>query len=245
MNNTIEENQALLAAAQQQTRFDMYCGIHKAMRAMMADTLLALGRMDPQDADEVDAVCARVRQLLDFCASHLDHENAFLHKAIEARAPGASEVAAHEHENHLKHLTHLNASVAALTATPQAKPAAALHLYRELALFVADNFRHMHVEETAHNAVLWARYTDAELVAIHDELVASIPAADMMDTLRWMVPAMNPAERSALLEDMKDHAPEAAFAAALDVGRPHLTQTEWVKLTRSLGLAPVSGLVSV
>ena len=33
-----------------------------------------------------------------------------------------------------------------------------------LALFIADNFQHMHVEETAHNAVLWARYTDAELM---------------------------------------------------------------------------------
>lgn len=31
----------------------MYGGIHKALRAFMADTLLAAGRMDPDDALEV------------------------------------------------------------------------------------------------------------------------------------------------------------------------------------------------
>lgn len=246
MRNTLQENQAL-AAAHTPARFDLYCGIHKAMRAMMADTLLAVGRMDPSDTEEITAVSGRVMDLLDFCTSHLGHENTFVHKAIEARAPGASEVVAHEHVDHQKHITQLKRAVAALWAAPQASPtdAAVLNLYRDLALFVADNFHHMHVEETAHNAVLWARYTDAELVAIHTELVASIPPADMMYTLRWLVPYMNPAERTALLADMQAHAPAPAFAAALDVVQPHLTQAEWAKLTHSLGVAPVPGLVTV
>lgn len=246
MRNTVLENQAL-AAAHTPARFDMYSGIHKAMRAMMADTLLAVGRVDPSDTEEITAVSGRVMELLDFCTGHLEHENTFVHKAIEARAPGASEVVAHEHEDHLKHIAELKRCVAALWAAPQASrlDAAVLALYRDLTLFVADNFHHMHVEETAHNAVLWARYTDAELVAIHAELIASIPAAEMMYTLRWLVPYMNPAERTALLADMQAHAPAPAFAAALDVVQPHLTQTEWAKLTRSLGVAPAPGLVSV
>ena len=94
----------------------------------------------------------------------------------------------------------------------------------------------MHVEETAHNAVLWARYTDAELVAIHDALVASIPPEEMMFTLRWLVPFMNPAERAAMLRDMRVHAPAPAFAAALEVVRPHLAGREWDKLAAALAL---------
>ena len=101
------------------------------------------------------------------------------------------------------------------------------------------------MEETAHNAVLWARYTDAELVDIHNALVASIPPADMMFSLRWLVPSMNPTERAALLRDMQAHAPEPAFAAALDVVRPHLTPNDWAKLCRALELPPVPGLVAV
>jgi len=246
MRNTVKENQAL-SAAQAPARFDIYCGIHKAMRAMMADTLLAVGRLDPSDIEEITAVSGRVMELLDFCSDHLHHENAYIHKAIEARAPGASEVVAHEHEDHRRHIADLKHSVAALWAMPEAtrSDAAVLNLYRDLALFVADNFRHMHVEETAHNALLWARYTDAELVAIHTELVASIPPADMVYTLRWLVPYMNPAERTGLLADMQAHAPAPAFAAALDVVQPHLTLTEWAKLARSLGLPAAPGLVTV
>ena len=50
------ENQELAAvAAATAPRFDMYVGIHKALRPMMTDALLALGRMDPDDAAEVAA----------------------------------------------------------------------------------------------------------------------------------------------------------------------------------------------
>ena len=89
---------ALFAAAtQNQPRMDMYAGIHKALRALMADTLLAVGRMDYDDDLERAQVCQRVVELLELCASHLKHENEFVHTAIEARAPGASGRIAHEH----------------------------------------------------------------------------------------------------------------------------------------------------
>lgn len=245
MRNTVQENQAV-AAAQTAARFDMYTGIHKALRAMMADTLLAVGRMDPADTEEVTAVSGRVMELLDFCTGHLQHENAFVHTAIEARAPGASEAVAHDHVEHVAHITALKQAIAAIWASPAGRcpPEAALALYRQLALFVADNFHHMHTEETAHNAVLWARYTDAELIAIHDALLASIPPAEMMFTLRWLVPYMSPDERCALLGGMREQAPAPAFAAALETVQPHLTLTEWAKLARALGLPPAPGLVT-
>ncbi|RYF36492.1 MAG: hypothetical protein EOO25_20800, partial [Comamonadaceae bacterium] len=183
-------------AAAETPRFDMYTGIHKAVRAVMADTLLALGRMDADDEEELADVSQRVLQLLGMCESHLAHENAFVHRAIEARAPGASDAIAHEHAEHRQAIAALASQVAAVQSAPaRQRHAAALALYRALSLFVAGNLQHMHAEETAHNAVLWARYTDAELVAIHDELVGSIPPEEMMGFARWLVPFMNPLER--------------------------------------------------
>ena len=219
-------------------RVDLYAGIHKALRALMADTLLAVGRMDSDDALELARVTQRVLELLDFCRSHLRHENDFVHPALEARAPGASGQIAHEHEEHLQAIVALaGQTTALLQCAPAFRAAGALALYRALSLFIAHNFVHMHVEETAHNAVLWARYTDAELIAIHDALVAAIPPEEMMFVLRWMVPFMNPAERAAMLGDMRAHAPAPAFAAALDVVRPHLSEREGAKLDVALGLA--------
>lgn len=235
MNIDAQEMKEVAAATP--PRLDMYTGIHKALRALMADTLLAVGRMDYDDDLERAQTCERVMALLDFCRSHLRHENDFVHAAIEARAPGASDRIAHEHGEHERHIAELCSHTTAFLGSVAAlRPALALDLYRRLSLFIAENFQHMHVEETAHNAVLWARYTDAELAAIHDALVASIPPEEMMFVARWLVPFMNPAERAGMLGEMRSSAPAPAFAAVLDTVRPHLTATEWSKLAQALQL---------
>lgn len=224
-------------AATEAPRFDMYTGIHKALRAFMADTLLAVGRMDPADPQDLADGTERVLQLLGFCGAHLQHENEFVHAAIEARAPGASERIRHEHEEHVREIAQLADQVAQVRlAAPAQRFAAAQALYRALSLFIAANLQHMHVEETAHNAVLWARYTDAELVAIHDALVASIPPDDTMAIVRWLVPSMNPMERAMMLADMRAKAPAEAFAAVIATARPHLSQKDWGKLSAALGI---------
>ena len=229
-----------LAAAQ--PRMDMYTGIHKAIRACMADALLNLGRADVQDECELDDVTGRVLDLLALSQSHLRHENDFVHRAIEARAAGGSAAIAHDHGEHEQHIATLQAATQALrAAAPELRQPAANLLYRELAGFIAENFRHMAVEETAHNALLWEHYTDSELVDIHDALVASIPPQEMMRVARWLVPFLNPAERAALLADMRAKAPPPAFDAMVDGIRPLLRGDEWAKLSRALALAAAPG----
>lgn len=230
---------AEIAAAQAaQPRLNLYAGIHKALRAFMADTLLAVGRMDVEDDLERAQTCHQVLELLEFCRSHLGHENRFVHTAMETRAPGTSQRIGHEHEDHERDITRLAAGATALLAAGSAQLGALAHaLYTELAVFVGHNFEHMQVEETEHNAVLWAHYSDAELVDLHNGLVASIPPQETMLVMRWMIPFLSPAERAAVLTDMRAHAPAPAFAAVMDAVRPHLTPAEWTKLERALGLA--------
>jgi hypothetical protein len=164
--------------------------------------------MDCDDALERANVTERVLHLLEACASHLRHENEFVHAAIEARAPGGASRIALEHDDHVRHLAHLAQAVAALRDAPAGLRFARQHeLYAELSLFVADNFRHMRVEETEHNAQLWASYDDAELVGIHDALVASIPPQEMLLIARWLVPFVSPREREGLLADIRTKAP--------------------------------------
>jgi hypothetical protein len=237
-----QELQQLAAAA---PRMDLYAGIHKALRHMMVDTLAEVGRIDVDDAQDLHCGTQRVLDLLAMCASHLQHENDFVHAAIEARAPGASAAVGHDHASHVADIERLSTLTRSLrAAAPGPRAAAALRLYRELSRFVAHNFEHMLVEETAHNAVLWAHYTDAELMALHDALVASIPPQEMMVIARWMIPAMSPAERAMVLGDMRTKAPAPAFDAILAVVQPHLDATGWTKLARCLDLAPAPGLVA-
>ena len=225
-------------------RVDLYAPIHKALRSFMLDTLLRVGRLDVFDADEVEHTLGQLGALLTQCEKHLQHENEFVHPALEARMPGGAERIAAEHAEHLEAIAALRDETLQLRATPQdRRMAPALRLYRHLALFVADNFQHMHVEETVHNAALWAHYSDAELGALHGRLMASVPPQEMLDTARWMLPALSPVERAGMLNGVKAGAPPQAFEALLGHVRPHLDATAWAKLAPAIGMAPQPGLV--
>jgi Hemerythrin HHE cation binding domain len=223
-------------------RVDLYTGIHKALRLFMNETLARVGRLDHDDPVDVNATLAQLQSLLDACRSHVVKENKFVHTAIEARCPGASERIGSEHIEHLDAIAALEAEAAALRALPGA--GAALRLYRHLARFVGENLEHMHVEESAHNGTLWAAYSDAELLEIHQRILASIDPTEMALLLRWMVPAMSPAERAALLGDMQTQMPPEAMRCVLELVRPHLDDSAWAKLARALRLPPVPGLVT-
>jgi hemerythrin-like domain-containing protein len=215
-------------------RVDLYAPIHKALRSFMCDTLCRVGRIDTTDADDLRQALAQCDQLLALCEAHVQHENGFVHPAIEARQPAGSKRIAHEHEEHLQSIAELRDEVTALGRTTEA--ARALRLYHHLALFVADNFRHMHIEESAHNAALWAHYSDAELMQLHGRLMAAIDPREHLLVARWMLPALTPAERKAVVGGMQAETPPEAFLGLLAQVRPHLSRTTWAQLAQDVGM---------
>jgi hypothetical protein len=216
-------------------RHDMYAGVHKGLRAFMGDTLAVVGRMDPADEHDVAAALGQARSLLAICASHLEHENRFVHAAMEARRPGSSARTGEDHVGHEEAIDELTAEIGAVErATGPARATAAHRLYLRLATFVAENLVHMHVEETENNAVLWACYTDAELQAIEGALVASIPPPEMGAVLRWMIPAMSHAARVGMLSGMRQNAPAEVFDGVLALTRAHVSARDWAKLADAL-----------
>lgn len=213
------------------TRFDMYCAVHKGLRAFMADTLQKVGRTDPFDPVECQESAEQLRSLLHVCAQHLMHENRFVHPAMERRAPGSTVAVAHEHEGHEAEIAALTAWLERALKASKSEAAGAWHwLYLALSQFVAENHEHMLLEERDHNAVLWRHYSDDELLAIHDELVASIAADEMALHMRWMLPQLSHPERVALLGGMRQGMPPEVFATQLDMARPLLNARAWHKL---------------
>lgn len=219
-------------------RYDLYGPIHKAIRRFMNDTLQRLGALDVADDDALGAALEQLDSLLAALRRHLKHENDFLHTAIEARQPGGARGTAEEHVEHLESLAALEGESSALRAAPaEQRDQRVARLYRHLALLVAENLQHMHIEETANNALLWAHYSDAELMDIHDRLVATIPPAEMMGWLRWMAPSLAPAELTGMLGGMREKAPAEVFGGVMQVVRSCVDNQRWSVLERSLGLA--------
>jgi hypothetical protein len=217
-------------------RFDIYHSIHTALRLRLCEALSHTGSTDPVDEPQVGATLERVHALLDLCGKHIAHEDEFLHPALEAARLGSSAPVRGEHRHHEESIADLRdlAGLVADTRGP-ARHVALDRLYQALAVFVGENFLHMHEEETGHNAVLWGGYGDAQLHELHDRLVASIPPQEMMDTLAWFLPALHASERAQMLQGMRAGMPAPAFEAVLGLARQRLSAPEFAKLQRALG----------
>lgn len=216
-------------------RFDIYRLIHKGLRSYLTETLLTIGRMDPQSEADLHAGLIQLRGLLQFCQNHLEHENTFVHPAMEKVLPGCAESMYTHHQHHDAMIADLRGAADQLQATPAAKrDALAATLYRSLAVFVADNLAHMHEEETRNNAILWQGYSDDEIRAIEHAIVASLSPEKNAEVMSWMLPSMNHQERHEFLSGMRREAPQEVFTGALEIARSTLANGEWNKLQFAL-----------
>ena len=244
MNTTTLPQPKTVSPAAGTPRLDLYGPIHKAWRRFLMDTLVCVGRLDVDDEAEREQVCGQVQSLMQAMRGHLEHENEFVHAAIEARHAGGARQTAADHEQHVDAIGNLDDEAQALRhARPAQRATLAARLYRHLAAFVAHNLEHMAVEESTNNALLWSLYGDEELAALHDRLLASIGPDEMALTARWMAQSLSPQELAGLFTDMRAKAPPAAFEVLYDIALAHLDEPRRAKLARALGLAPVPGLL--
>jgi len=224
---------------QESSRIDLYAAVHKGLRACMAHVLVEAGRMDTSDDDDTAQALEAVRHLLMLCRTHLEVEDIFVHGSMEARRPGSAATTLADHEHHTWSFTQIaEATRRVEESAGETRRHAARELYALLARFMADNYEHMHVEETQNNAVLWAEYTDAELLGIKGRLLLAIPPDVNMAFLRWMAPSLSPFERAELLMNARRGMPAAAFDAGLAMIKNHLNARDWFKL--QVALAPVA-----
>jgi hypothetical protein len=214
------------------SRLDIYAPIHRALRLFMSATLARVGALDVSDAREVPSVLDQLEALLEMCRQHALIENEIVHPAIEAVQAGATQRVHGEHVQHLAAIVALEAEAVAVRVFPN--PSQAMRLYRHFALFVAENFEHMHFEETAHNEALWAGYDDAAIAVIEQRIVAQSTPHQRALVLRWMTPALPPHERAQRFRSLQAQLPATAFAAMLDIAREVLDDRGWAKLNAAL-----------
>ena len=221
-------------------RHDVYGLIHKGLRAFMLETLARLGRVDVGAAASFAGAVAQTRALLGKLREHLEHENAFLHPALEARAPGGSLATAVEHADHEQAFLDLDRLlVASERAFDQGLrselESSTKQLYLSLSFFVAENLAHMYREETEVTKLLWRHYSDDELRGIEGRIVASESPEQLAVGMRWMLPSLTPNERLGLLAGARQGLPPAAFQGLMALAESVLGADEYRQLLGALG----------
>ncbi|MAZ15101.1 MAG: hypothetical protein CL535_02005 [Ahrensia sp.] len=214
---------------------DLYYMVHKGVRLANVRMLTALGQADAGDDASIDAVLQQLYGHLEMSRSHLDHENREVHSAIEARCPGGSDHAADDHDDHLESFSELRRLAEDVASATVDRPAKLRRLYQRFALFVADDFQHMHEEETVLQPLLEANFTNAELLDINQRIVSDIPPAKMAQFLRFMLGGASRSERIGMLTGMQMGMPAEVFSGIMHtvVGSPW-QMGDWDGLERAV-----------
>jgi hypothetical protein len=226
-------------------RVDLYRMIHKTLRKQMFDAVYALGSLDVADDREFHSTLDQVLALCEACDHHLQKENHYVHPAMEARSPGSTRQILDEHFEHIEEIDFIRTEVTRIRGVANELRATETHrLYLHMTHFVADNLKHMRYEELEHNAVLWAKYSDAELMAIEQRIIASVAPTEMTAILAVAIPAQSHQERVGMLGGMKQsEMPRQAFEAIVQIARERLATRDWDKLAQAIGEPQVPGLV--
>lgn len=222
-----------------QDRFDLYGPPHKGIRNAMQASLIGLGQLDPSDPSDVAQKLADLRDLLRWCEAHLAIEERFVHQAIDRRRPGAalSRVRG-DHAGHERMVALLRQDAEALERSLEAaapvREARARQLYLGFSQFVGENFIHMAFEETEINAVLWELFTNDELRAIQASIVGSESPEQLMRGVRWLLPALAPDERVAMIASSRPGIPEPVFQQLLGALQGYLSAVDYAKLLQAV-----------
>ena len=226
-------------------RFDFYGPIHKALRMLMTRTLVRIGSVDAHDDADREDMLSEVEALIDLCRIHVDHENHHVHPMVEAAQANASAKISGEHDDHLVEIDALATAVALLRAAPEAdRDRLANALYHRFVAFVAHNFEHMAYEERVHQPLLWARFSDAELLAAEQAIIADTPPAQGALVAASMLAAVNGTERVGILAGMRAGMPPELFEVMVDDARRRLPPRTWANTARALGLPVQPGLMT-
>ncbi|NRF66158.1 hypothetical protein HLB44_04105 [Aquincola sp. S2] len=234
----MDPNATLPPGTRRQPRYDLYTATHRALRLFMTETLARVGRLDVNDRHELTTALNEVDALLRLARLHLAHENQYVHAAIEACQPGATQAIGEEHVEQIETMDGLHAEAQALANLPTTP--AALRLYQHLVRFVAESFDHMLAEETELNPLLWSHYRDEQLLEIEQRIADATTPTDRALLLRWLVPAITPIERAWRFAQLQRQLKTADFDAALVTAQSVLDARAWNKLKWALGLNAVA-----
>lgn len=218
------------------SRFNIFNQVHKALRAMLYDTSLTIQQTYFADAEEAEAALEKVRTTVDIFDEHAAHEDHFVLPAIQQYEPSVVDAFEQEHEKDHALSERLRGLLTvynhAIKTEIKIETGQAInHAFIEFMIF---NLEHMAKEETVLNKILWRYYSDAEIMAINQRIVASIPSEEMGVTSAWMMRGMSNTEISGWLKEVEKNAPEPVFTQLFSIAEKELPDDRFRKVLENL-----------
>ncbi|MFT3823489.1 MAG: hemerythrin domain-containing protein [Chitinophagaceae bacterium] len=222
-------------------RFNIFNMIHKALRAMLYDTALTLQQTHFGNTEETEQALDKIAAIAQMFEQHANHEDHFVFSKIEKFEPQLVTDFEDQHvtDHALAHQLKTLANIVKHTTIASEREIAASALSKAFLEFMIFNLEHMAKEESIVLPVLWAHYTDEELLAINHSIVAVIPPHELAISSRWMVRGINNAECIGWLGGMKHTAPEHIFQSVWKFVETELPESRRIVIEEAVMESPV------
>ncbi len=217
-----------------ENRYNVFNQIHKGLRALLYDTALGIQQTDFEEDAAAKTVRA-VELVVDLFDEHAHHEDTCLLPMLVKVNPEL--VAEFENEHVIDHQLSDNLREqikgwrrAGLCGERVAYGKAIFYAFNE---FIAFNLHHMNKEENILLYTLWKHYTDEDLQAAQQAIIASITPETMMVESRWMMRALSNGEILQWLGEVKQGAPAEVFDMFLGMAEEELAPARWEVVSNS------------
>jgi hypothetical protein len=215
-------------------RAEIFINVHKGLRRGLWGLALKIGGLDWNDEAEVQDAGRELENMLLFLREHAANEDQIQFSFLEQRAPGATRKEQEEHRELEYRLDLLEKHWYALLREKQ-RDQPGYEFYLEYNQFLSSYLDHMDSEERELTEAFYRHCSDPELDDAFRKIVERTAPQDMAVMLEYMIPAMNPSERTEFLSKTKAAASPEVFDKVKDLAQKMLEPGSWRKLSDRLG----------
>ena len=215
-----------------QPRMNLYAFPHKGLRNAISQLSLTAGNTNCSDQDSLNTLKSLAKEVFTLLGLHAHSEETVVLPALEAKVPGSSEENIAEHEQLEKEIEVMKQELNTITMDSSAHFVSSF--YEAVANFYSKYLAHMAMEESKMNALIWANFTDAELMEQHGKIMSTLTPEQIMMWFKYIVPALNHFERTIIMGGFKENAPTTFFDSVLDMLSGLIKQNEYQQLSLAL-----------
>lgn len=199
----------------------------------------ATGTLNISDRKAISSLEEELNMLREEMYAHVRLEEKFVHPLLSKRVPGGADRLYEDHKIVHKQLDELLACFGEIKKKPadfEKVEELSLEFYRAWARFTAFYLKHIDYEEENVMPSLWKLCTNDELLETFKKILADQTPKELMNSIKFMLPAINPKERVIIITAGRAASTPEAFQAALKVVEQVLTAEDFTSLKTALKL---------
>lgn len=215
-----------------QPRMNIYGFPHKGLRLALSKLALLSGSTDYTDSDCLSTLKGLTSEIVDLLHLHVHSEESVVLPALEEKVSGSTATNLEEHkvlENEISEFVKQLESI-----TVGSSPVSGAKFYESIFKFYSNYINHMAMEEKDVNCLIWENFTDEEIMSWHEKIMSTLTPNQISTWIKYIVPALNPFERTIILSGFKANAPLEFFDSIIGMLKEYMTEMEHSQMVKNL-----------